>query len=460
MSPTPKDDLRAWLLELYARYVSNPVQPPDQFLGGFLRRHGGIRGRARNFLGAVFYSQLRRRAATLLLGGWDGTPSAEGHLLSAIHRPEVESVHALLHWMVEDLALAPEQAMETLRVALRVAGSRAGDGRTGPLEWCETLAEDGKQFLLSTAIGAGAVRPELADPLRAALPPVLWRRWEARFGRGRALELARAMGQTAPLDIRVNTAVVERRRVLEVLHAAQVPAGPLPHSPAGIRLGRKVNLSAVEGLEEGWWEVQDEGSQLICLACGGGGRVLDACAGAGGKALAVASLPDAEVFAHDTDGERLARLVPRAERAIRAGGRPVTILPPGEAARAAPYDVVLVDAPCLGLGRMRRDPTACWRRPLEPMLAEVRKTQRECLGAYGPLVRPGGVLVYATCSFEPEETVEALASLDGFDPDPLAPPLEGEAFTETRSADGSQVLLLPSLHGTDGFFIARLRRKT
>lgn len=455
MDRTPQDELRAWLLELYARYVADPGQPPDHFLGGFLRRHPVIRGKARNFLGAVFFSQLRRRPATLLLGGWDGMPSSEGRLLAPTHPPAEEAVHAMVHWMISDLAMEPGAIMEHLRTALDIAAEREERAGAPLMGWCPDLADQGKQFLLSTSNGADGVAPALADPLRASIPPALWERWKGRFGHERAMDLALALSRPAPLDIRVNIGVVPRETVLETLHKAGVEAGPTPYSPTGIRLRRKVNLAMTAGLEPSWWEVQDEGSQLVCLACGGGGRLLDACAGAGGKALAISSLFDGEVFAHDIDVERLSRLKPRA---ALAGGRPIVTLPPGKAATAAPYDVVLIDAPCMGLGRMRRDPTVAWRQPFRAGMEEITAAQDECLAQYAPLVRPGGFLVYATCSFEPEETEGRLTGLKGFAPALLPAPFDGEAFASTRSGDGSRVTLLPSLHETDGFFIGRLRR--
>ncbi|MCC5876233.1 MAG: RsmB/NOP family class I SAM-dependent RNA methyltransferase [Candidatus Sumerlaeia bacterium] len=455
----PRDDLRAHLLELYARYLKVPSQPADQFLGGYLRRRSEVRGSARNFIGAVFFSLLRHRVSTLLLSGWDGNPDEDGCLLVSICPREEEALRAVTRWLRQDMGLDVAEVRRCLTVARDIAASRPPIKKEVPLQWpakSDVIVGD----MLRAIENPGAVIPEeLCELLGGVVPPWLHKRWASRFGKEIALGVGWSMGAPAPLDLRVNTDCLSREELLRILDVEEIPATATPWSPDGIRLKRKVNLTGLQERHPGAWEVQDEASQLVshCIGDLRGLRVLDACAGAGGKALHLAALVGGEgrVFAHDIDGERLSRIAPRIKR---AGVGNIMVLDPGDAASAGPYDAVLIDAPCLGLGRLRRDPVATWRGPFNRMLEETCRAQAECLRLYAPLVRPGGVLVYATCSFEEEETVGQLSGITGFEPAALPAPLNGEAFQQTRSADGSSVVLLPSLHGPDGFFIGRMRR--
>ena len=262
-----------------------------------------------------------------------------------------------------------------------------------------------------------------------------------------------ALLERAPLDLRVNAARASRDRL-----AADFPgAEPTAISPWGLRLPPDSRIDDHPAFAAGLVEVQDEGSQLIALACGAGGgaRALDLCAGAGGKALAIAAAwPDAEVLATDTNRARLANLPPRAERAgatiqvrLLDGGREAD----GLADLAGSFDVVLVDAPCSGSGTWRRNPEGRWR--LTPdRLDRLVALQERLLGIGATMVRPGGSLVYAVCSLLSREGAGQVA-----------------AFLERRSSwvaegapipagrlDGAGRLLTPGRDATDGFFIARL----
>lgn len=455
----PQDDLRAHLLELYARFLPAASQPADQFLGGFLRRRPFIRGSARNFLGAVFFSLLRHRVSTLLLTGWDGEPDDDGRLLRGICPPSEEAVRAVTRWLRQDMKLDAAGVQQAITRAMEIVAGRPPIKDEPPLSWPENVDVTVDSMVRAIDNPEGVVPENCRQLLGGVIPPWLFQRWAGRFGEEGTRELGRAMTAPAPLDLRVNLSRLSREELLEVLHREEIDAQPARFSPDGIRIGRKVNLRGLQERHPGAWEVQDEASQLVSHALGGarGWKILDACAGAGGKALHLASLVGSEghVFAHDIDGGRLARIAPRMARADVGN---ITLLDPGEATAAAPYDAVLIDAPCLGLGRLRRDPVATWRGPFMRMLEETCRAQEECLKQYAHLVRPGGVLIYATCSFEEEETTEQLARLEGFEPAPLPSPLNGTPFQSTQSADGSSVVLLPSLHGTDGFFIGRMRR--
>ena len=259
----------------------------------------------------------------------------------------------------------------------------------------------------------------------------------------------------APLDLRANVARTSRDILL-----AEMPGGePTPLSPWGIRLPADSRIDDRPEYESGLLEVQDEGSQLIALACEprAGDRVLDLCAGAGGKALALAAgTPTAQILATDSNRARLSKL---PQRASRAGAAIETRLlnPPHELAELADWvgqaDAVLVDAPCSGSGTWRRNPEGRWR--LTPArLDRLVELQERLLQIAAELVRPGGRLIYAVCSLLSRE---GAAQIDRF--------LEGHSSWISQQApisggraDGHGLLLTPGHDRTDGFFIARLGR--
>ena len=264
-----------------------------------------------------------------------------------------------------------------------------------------------------------------------------------------------ALLERAPLDLRVNVARVQRDSLLP-----DFPGGePTRLSPWCIRLPADTRIDDHPAFASGLVEVQDEGSQLIALACEptAGERVLDLCAGAGGKSLAIAAAaPSAEILATDANRGRLARLPSRAERA--GANIPIRLLnPPNELAELADWrdsaDVVLVDAPCSGSGTWRRNPEGRWRLTPE-RLDRLVAAQERLLEIAAVLVRPGGRLVYAVCSLLSRE---GAGQIERF----LSRYSSWQA-QETRvgagRCDGDGRLLTPGRDGTDGFFIARLTR--
>lgn len=319
---------------------------------------------------------------------------------------------------------------------------------------------------------AGAVPADAAASVRGDFPDWLEPSFARAFGEAAAEEGA-ALARRAPVDLRVNTLKADREKVLKAL--ARFGAEPTPLSSIGVRLaapegpGRQPNVEAEIGHGRGWYEVQDEGSQIAALMAGAGPRqqVLDICAGAGGKTLAFAAAMrnTGQVYAYDDDALRLR---PILERLKRAGVRNAQVLAPGDAAALAAlgprFDLVFVDAPCTGTGAWRRRPDAKWR--LKPAnLAQRQEEQRTILGAAVPMVKPGGRLVYATCSVLPEENADQVAWLlanhSGFTTLPWREAwASGVGGEPPASADGSEatLLLTPARHGTDGFFIAVLRR--
>ena len=264
-----------------------------------------------------------------------------------------------------------------------------------------------------------------------------------------------ALLQRAPLDLRVNIARTSREKVLPRFEGAQ----PTPLSPWGIRLPADSRVDDHPAFAEGLVEVQDEGSQLIALACTplAGGNVLDLCAGAGGKSLALASAaPDAQILATDSNRSRLSKLQPRADRtgatiAIRLLNPPHELEELSDVRGQA--DLVLVDAPCSGSGTWRRNPEGRWRLTPE-RLDRVVALQSRLLDMAAELVRPGGRIVYAVCSLLSREGAGQIEDFLSRRSWWIA---EETPFAAGRS-DGVGRLLTPGHDGTDGFFVARLVR--
>ena len=261
--------------------------------------------------------------------------------------------------------------------------------------------------------------------------------------------------ERAPLDLRTNVSRTSREVLLNDLNGAT----PTPLSPWGIRLPPDSRIDEHPAYRAGLLEVQDEGSQLIALACDPAEdeRMIDLCAGAGGKSLALAAAaPHAAILATDTNRARLSKLGPRA---ARAGASIETQLlnPPHELDELADWreaaDLVLVDAPCSGSGTWRRNPEGRWRLTSE-RLDRVVALQQRLLEIASELVKPGGRLVYAVCSLMSRE---GAGQIDRFLQD-RSSWISEEAPISAGRPDGAGRLLTPGHDRMDGFFVARLRR--
>jgi len=318
----------------------------------------------------------------------------------------------------------------------------------------------------------GAAPAEMPAGVRADIPDWLETSFARAFGAAAASEGA-ALARRAPVDLRVNTLKADREKVLKSL--AKFDPQPTPYSAVGVRLAprdgprRQANVEAEVGHGRGWYEVQDEGSQLAALLAQAAPRlqVLDICAGAGGKTLAFAAAMrnTGQVYAYDEDRQRLRPII---ERLKRAGARNVQVLPAGEpsalAALADRFDLVFIDAPCTGSGAWRRHPDAKWRlRPAN--LAQRQAEQRQLLAAAAGHVKVGGRLLYVTCSVLPEENDDQITWFQSHHAGFAAVPWR-EAWTRgvggavPASANGrdDRLLLTPARHATDGFFIASFLR--
>lgn len=301
---------------------------------------------------------------------------------------------------------------------------------------------------------------------RANLPPEVAAMVQDAFGADTDMELA-ALNGRAPLDLRVNTLQANRETVLEQLRADGIAAAATPLSPIGIRIPERVRLDMNSLYRDGLIEPQDEAAQLAGLLVDAkpDETVIDLCAGAGGKTLLLAACMRNQGVLHacDNDPRRLARLSPRLER---AGARNIVIrdadaMPDLLRELEGKADRVLLDVPCSGSGTWRRNPEARWR--YDPAsLEDVLRRQRGLLSDGAKLVRPGGRLVYATCSILPAENgAQAdwfLAHHAEFTPLPLADAWP-QGISDQRIRSGDRLILTPYRHGTDGFFAAAFRRQ-
>lgn len=391
--------------------------PADQLLSRYFRDHRSLGQNDRAFVAETAFAVLRRKRSLEAVAG-----SAEPQALvaAALLRVLGFSARALEGLLDEDLSRRIREARNT----------------------------------------------EFAPAVRADLPDWLWNTLVKQHGDDEALRIAQGMLNPAPLDLRVNLARIERAAAQASLAEDALQASPTPYSPAGLRLAGKPAINRHRLFVQGLLEVQDEGSQLLAwlLAPRRGEMVADYCAGAGGKTLAAAMLMrgTGRVYAMDVSAKRLAALAPRA---ARAGVTSVHTLVLGEddarARRlAGKLDRVLVDAPCSGSGTLRRNPDLKWRHGPDAV-AELAAKQRRILAAAARLVKPGGRLVYATCSILGEENDAVADDFQHAHPE-FRSLYCNELLRAQRIAldTGERLRLLPHLHGTDGFYAAAFEKTT
>jgi 16S rRNA (cytosine967-C5)-methyltransferase len=442
------------------------VAPEPSFKPGFENvRPGGRIQAAAEVLDDIF---VRHLPAATALSDWGKR-----------HRFAGSGDRAAIGTLVYDvlrrrLSLAAQMGSDTPRALTLAAAAQAlGLSATEVAEVCDgsphalaALSDDERRRIES------AVPADAAPYIAADIPEWAMASFVRAFGVRAAAE-GRAMAERAPIDLRVNALKATRDKVMAAL--APLGAQPARLAPFGVRIpapkgpAKSPHVEAEAAHGKGWFEVQDEGSQIAAAMAGAAPRqqVLDLCAGAGGKTLGLAAAMQnsGQIYAYDSDK---AQLRPIFERLQRAGVRNAQVIDGGDRvgldALGARFDVVLVDAPCSGSGTWRRKPDAKWR--LRPEALSVRQEEQRTVLALGAgLVKPGGRLTYVTCSVLPEENGDQLAwflgAFPGFAIEPFGQVWQAGIGSEPpQSADGSvtTLLLTPASHGTDGFFIASLRR--
>ena len=394
-------------------------EPADAALSAFFRVHPKIGQRDRALVANSVYAALRRRR---LLEGLVGAPTPRRLALATWALLLGASVRELEPWLRGDEA----QWLAAVR--------READGAQSLGAQCE-------------------------------LPDWVVERLRRRFDEPAVLELARGLMQAASLDLRVNSMKTSREAVTTRLAQDGMNAAATPYSPDGLRLDGRPAINHHPVFLEGEVEVQDEGSQLLSylVAPRRGEMVVDFCAGAGGKTLALGALmrSTGRLYAFDISPRRLAGLKPRLARSGLSNVHPQRIEganDPRVKRLAGKIDRVLVDAPCSGLGTLRRNPDMKWRQTPEDVRELVRK-QGSLLAAAARLVKPGGRLVYATCSILDEENRGVAESFLADHPQFRLKPA-GEVLEKERiELDMEEYLeLWPHRHATDGFFAAVFER--
>ncbi|CAN7272572.1 RsmB/NOP family class I SAM-dependent RNA methyltransferase [Variovorax sp. LjRoot84] len=345
-------------------------------------------------------------------------------------------------------------------------------GFHGPRDFLKSALSDVEKRWLDNC---DAVKPDdLLERHRHNLPEWLVAPLKAQLGDG-FWPLVESLQQPAPLDLRVNALTDKRPDVQKELALAAIKAVATPFSPWGLRIDGKPALAKLDAFARGAVEVQDEGSQLLALLLDAkrGEMVVDFCAGAGGKTLAIGATMrnTGRLYAFDTSAHRLDALKPRLARSKLSNVHPAAIAHERDERikrLAGKIDRVLVDAPCSGLGTLRRNPDLKWRQSPKSV-EELTAKQTAILQSAARLVKSGGRLVYATCSVLPEEN-EAIAEAFGaanpdFEPQDVVEVLSGlkVAGAEGLGAGGEggkrYLRLWPHRHATDGFFAAVWNRK-
>ncbi len=419
MHPNALLDLATELLRSVLKFDA----PADGLVSMFFRKHAKLGARERHTLAETVYALLRQRLLfqhlaqsgngllerRLAILAWQGNA---GFLRGALTPPEqawLEQVSAI------DRASLPEKLRHNLP------------------DW-------------------------LANPLKESLGSEFW-------------PLVDELARPAPLDLRVNTLKAKRDDVQRALAEAGIEAEPTPFSPWGLRIDGKPSLNKLPLFTDGLVEVQDEGSQLLALLLDAkrGEMVVDFCAGAGGKTLAlgVAMRNTGRLYAFDVSGHRLEHLKPRLARSGLSNVHPAQIAHERDdrvKRLAGKIDRVLVDAPCSGLGTLRRNPDLKWRQSPQA-LAELQVKQKAILASAARLLKPGGRLVYATCSLlaAENEAVAAAFTADEagrFDPQPVLDLLQPARVDAAEGlVAGPYLRLWPHRHRTDGFFAAVWMRR-
>ena len=338
---------------------------------------------------------------------------------------------------------------ELVYAAIRAVGERPASGRSAMLA---LAARDPQIAATFDGVGHGPAPMGINESAASAGIAPQWILDRLAASGLDEAEYA-ALIDRAPLDVRINRAIDEP--------VAIEGAEPIAGLPDGLRLPSGTNVENLPAFNHGALEVQDAGSQIVTQAARAqpGQRIVDLCAGAGGKTLALAAAMrgEGELLATDTDRDRLSRLMPRAERA-RAAIIETRLINPGREREmledwTASADCVLIDAPCSGTGTWRRNPEARWRLTPE-RIGRLAETQRNVLEVGAALVKPGGALVYIVCSLLDEEGAEQVAAFLATNPGWRAEALQLPA----GRPHGPGVRLTPAHDSTDGFFVARLQR--
>jgi len=407
--------------------IEDTPRPADALTSSYFRARRFIGSHDRGAIAARLYAILRHRAR---LGWWLSKQTASPS-------PRLR----LLTWLVLGEGMAAQLVNEL-----------CSGGKFAP-----TALDDSERALLRKLEGRTIEHPEMPEEILVECPLESYAVLKEKFGKNFMHEM-RAMLEPAPLDLRINILKTTRDEIIAELRKIGIKAEICALSPWGVRIFERPSLSALPMLKNGFVEIQDEGSQMVALLVDAkpGERVVDFCAGAGGKTLAIAAMMQnkGRVIACDIVEKRLKSSNERFRRAdlhnietrLLSSERD-----PWVKKHKGSFDRVLLDAPCSGAGTWRRNPDARWR-DLGPGLEALLKTQAEILDSAARLVKTGGRLVYATCSLLPQENEKQIETFLTAHP---------EFMLVSCGIEGATYLTLtPAQHGTDGFFAAVMVKKT
>jgi 16S rRNA (cytosine967-C5)-methyltransferase len=404
-------------------------RPADAKMSAFFRNNRDLGSKERAFIAESVYGVIRRlRYLSVVTGNEDNDPDDARKLILA--------------WL------------------LRVQGRSLR-------ELDAILTEQQKEWAVEIK-----AKPTANLPLavQADVRDWLWEKLVKQYGEAEALTICRSMMEQATLDLRVNTIKATPAEVLEKMHAENInnenTIAAMPHSPIGIRMPNRLGISKHVLFTEGKIEVQDEGSQLLSylVAPKRGHMVADLCAGAGGKTLALGALMrnTGRLYAFDVSEKRLNNLGKRLKRSGLSNLNAQVISNENDLKLKrlnGKFDRVLVDAPCSGLGTLRRNPDLKWRQTQHD-IDELNIKQKNILSRAAKLAKVGGRVIYATCSLLQEENEAIAESFLEANPDfTLVLASEVLAQQKINLDTGKYLKLLPHLHGTDGFFAAVFEKK-
>lgn len=369
-----------------------------------------------------------------------------------------------LTWWQTHAGLTPSALLAVLMHAAKTQSLEAILAMCNGEGHAPNTLDDGEQQCLKAAYESGFSHDEMPFYAQANMPEWLWEKWQAQYGKDALVE-AQSYHVPAPVCLRVNTLKSTREKILHALSNAGIKAAPARYAAHGIELSARFPSDA-PWLKSGELEIQEEASQLVAqlMDVQPGQHVLDMCAGAGGKTLALAAAMQnkGEILACDVSPKRLAELEKRAARAGVSIIRTQLIAEDAleeVSAMTGRFDHVLIDAPCSGTGTWRRNPEVMWRITPDNLL-KYNAIQERLLEQATPLVKAGGVLTYVTCSALAEENEQRIENYRAKKPHMMLAPrskLWDISEQENRSPSSALIALTPRQYATDGFFISQLR---
>jgi 16S rRNA (cytosine967-C5)-methyltransferase len=416
-------------------------KPADSLMDSFFRSHKYLGSHDRRFIAETTYGTLRhlRRCEHVV-------QCAIGDNSAAVTRED-----GLLLLAVAYLATVEGRSLTAADISPKLSTTALKEGMVA--------------FLTSLSNDLPVPQNDLAEHIgiEYSCPDWMMRRLLDEYGREETEKICQSLNEPAPLTLRVNLLKTTVDQCQEELSKQGVECTRTATSPSGLQITKRINVFSFKSFQDGYFEVQDEGSQILPLLIDPKptAKVLDACAGAGGKTLGFAAIMKnrGEIFATDTNGYRLRELKKRSRRAGAFNIRPLEVSSLG----ALPdklrdyFDVVFVDAPCSGLGTIRRNPGLKWT-VTEETVQEVSAKQAEILQQCAPFVKPEGRLVYATCTLLRQENEDIVNQFVGANPNFgfTNPDLILAKLGLKQASSGNFIKLFPHIHGTDGFFCAVL----